>query len=46
LIVPCGLAATPPPVSIAEARAARGLGPPPPIAEVAAIAAPIVSAGA
>ena len=46
LIVPCGLRAAAPPVSIAEARAARGLGPPPTIAEVAAIAAPIVSARA
>ena len=43
-IVPCGLAAAPPPISIAEARAARGLGPAPTVADVAAIAAPIVSA--
>jgi lipoyl(octanoyl) transferase len=46
LIVPCGLTAAPPPVSIAEARAARGLGPPPPIAEVAALAAPLVARAA
>jgi lipoyl(octanoyl) transferase len=40
LIVPCGLSASPPPTSIAIERAARGLTPPPPIAEVAEVAAP------
>jgi lipoyl(octanoyl) transferase len=43
LIVPCGLASSPPPVSIEEARAARGLGPPPPIEAVAALAGPALA---
>jgi lipoyl(octanoyl) transferase len=38
LIVPCGL--TTPVTSLAEARAARGLPPPPPVAEVAGLAGP------
>ncbi len=43
LIVPCGLAAVAPPTSIAEERAARGVSPPPPVAEVAALAGPILA---
>jgi hypothetical protein len=42
MIVPCGLPSAP--ISLAVARAERGLGPPPPIAEVAALAGPIVAA--
>jgi len=38
LIVPCGLSAAP--TSLADERAARGLPPPPPVAEVAALAGP------
>ena len=41
LIVPCGLASAP--LSLAEACAARGLPPPPPVAEVASRAAPILA---
>jgi lipoate-protein ligase B len=41
-IVPCGLSA--PIASIAVARAARGLPPPPPLADVAAVAAPRICA--
>ncbi len=41
LIVPCGLTSAP--ISVLDARGERGLPPPPPVAEVAALAAPVLA---